>query len=64
MTGTKIDQKKLNETWGLFIRHSDNLSNKRKEKFIQLRDKLQKEINEKGYADIDNPELKEWWLNE
>ena len=63
----KIDQKELDKAWDLFIKNiPNNLSNKRKEKFIQLRDKLQKEINEKGYAniDIDNPKFIKWWLNE
>ena len=65
MTETKINQKELDEAWGLFIINTpmlNNLSNEKKKKFRQLRDKLQKEINEKGYANIDNPELKEWWL--
>ena len=58
-----IKQKELNEAWSLFINNSpNNTSNTNKNKFIQLRDKLQKEIDEKGYADTDNPELMEWWL--
>ncbi len=60
----KIKQKELDYTWGLFINsnYANNISNANKDKYIQLRDKLQKEINEKGYADLDNPELAEWWM--
>jgi len=59
----KIDQKTLDKTWGLFITHMpNNISNANKEKFIQLRNKLQKQINEKGYANTDDPELAEWWM--
>lgn len=59
-----IKQKELDETWGWFIDMStpNNISNINKEKFIQIRDKLQKQIDEKGYADTDDPKLTEWWL--
>lgn len=63
MTENKINQEELDYRWGLFIRsNTTNLSNEQKDKFIQLRDRLQKEIDKKGYADINNPELKKWWL--
>ena len=58
----KIDQKDLNETWDLFINMTKDHDNDTKDKFIQLRDKLQKEIDEKGYADTNDPKLTEWWL--
>ena len=58
-----INQKTLDEVWGLFIKMTNNHDNDTKDKFIQLRDKLQKEIDEKGFVDSNDPELAEWWLN-
>lgn len=59
----KIDQKELDKAWGLFIKNiPNNLNNKRKEIFEELRDKLQKKIDKNGYANMDNPGLMKWWL--
>lgn len=67
-----VTQEKLNLFWHLFDKaHQYNKIflyvsdpfDSSYNKFLKLKEKIQEEINKKGYANLSDKNLQKWWLN-